>query len=206
MINLEQAFWALTEKYSKDQVWAKGLWSALNDQYQGPKRYYHNLQHLEMLFKELLVLKTQIEDWDTLLWALIFHDMIYKVQRKDNERQSANYASTQLEWINFPKEKIKRCVNHILATKDHPSTEDMDTNFFVDADLSILGQKPTVYNQYTQKIRLEYQIFPDALYQAGRREVVQHFLDRKRIFKTDFFYKKYEKQARHNLSNELSFA
>jgi predicted metal-dependent HD superfamily phosphohydrolase len=46
-------------------------------------------------------------------------------------------------------------------------------------------------------------MYPDFLYRPGRRKVLQHFLDMERIFKTEEFASKFEKQARVNLGWEL---
>lgn len=60
------------------------------------------------------------------------------------------------------------------------------------------------YLQYAENIRKEYSIYPDALYQPGRRQVLQHFLAQEHIFKTPVFRERYEKQARENISKELA--
>lgn len=80
--------------------------------------------------------------------------------------------------------------------------EDPDAALFIDADLSILGKSPPVYNSYSKQIRQEYAVYPDTLYLPGRKKVILHFLEMPRIYKTDFFYEKYEEQARKNLRRE----
>ncbi|HET7178254.1 MAG TPA: hypothetical protein VFI14_00955 [Chryseosolibacter sp.] len=52
-------------------------------------------------------------------------------------------------------------------------------------------------------MRREYSMYPDFLYRPGRRKVLQYFLDMERIFKTEEFASKFEKQARGNLEREL---
>lgn len=81
---------------------------------------------------------------------------------------------------------------------------DADTNFLLDIDLSILGKSPEVYKKYTEDIRKEYKIYPDFMYGKGRTKVLKSILELEAIFKTDFFKKAYEKQARENLTAELS--
>ncbi|MDX2245424.1 MAG: hypothetical protein SF052_01505 [Bacteroidia bacterium] len=80
---------------------------------------------------------------------------------------------------------------------------DNDTNLFTDADLSILGQKREIYHAYSTNVRKEYAIYPDILYNPGRKKVLQHFLAMEQIFKTPHFQEKYEAQARANLEEEL---
>ena len=90
----------------------------------------------------------------------------------------------------------------IKCTKSHEFS-DSDTNYFTDADLSILGKSWKTYEEYYQQIRKEYKIYPDFIYNSGRKKALQHFLKMDRIFKTDYFFEKYEIQARENLQNEL---
>jgi predicted metal-dependent HD superfamily phosphohydrolase len=90
-----------------------------------------------------------------------------------------------------------------LATKTHILAADSDTNFFTDADLSVLGSDWESYSAYFKNVRKEYAIYPDFIYNSGRKEVLKHFLGMNQIFKTDFFYAKFEAQARLNLEREL---
>lgn len=41
------------------------------------------------------------------------------------------------------------------------------------------------------------------MYNRGRKKALKHFLEMDRIFKTDYFFQKYENQARINLQKEL---
>ena len=48
--------------------------------------------------------REQIIDFDALLFAIWFHDIIYKTSKKNNEEKSAEFASSVLK--NLSKEKI----------------------------------------------------------------------------------------------------
>lgn len=80
--------------------------------------------------------------------------------------------------------------------------DDKEINLFTDADLSILGSVQSVYVNYAKQVRQEYSIYPDFMYRPGRQKVLNHFLQMKKIFKTDVFFNKYEAQARINLQHE----
>jgi len=56
---------------------------------------------------------------------------------------------------------------------------------------------------YYKNARKEYAIFPDFVYKPGRKKVLLHFLAMERIFKTDYFFHKFEMQAKQNLQKEL---
>ena len=92
---------------------------------------------------------------------------------------------------------------HDNCNKNHEIDNDADVNYFTDADLSILGTSSSDYENYTGQIRKEYSAYPDFIYKQGRRKVLKHFIEMARIYKTPYFFDKYEHQARVNLTNEL---
>lgn len=126
-----------------------------------------------------------------------------EVDSNSNEEDSAKLAMQKLTEIRYPAEKIAKCANMILATKSHELSEDTDTNYLIDADLAILGKSPYDYQKYKEQIREEYSIYPDFMYNKGRKKALTHFLQMETIYKTPYFQKKYEQQARLNISNEL---
>jgi predicted metal-dependent HD superfamily phosphohydrolase len=200
---LAKEFAEAVSRYSNDTALAGKLWDEIEKSYTAKKRYYHNQSHLENLFKELESVKEFIKDWDCIIFSIAYHDIVYNTLQKDNEEQSATRAEQQLVRIGFPSERIRKCIRQILATKGHAVSNDQDTNFFTDADLSILGAPSEVYEVYCKNIRKEYSYYPDLVYKPGRKKVLQHFLSMEKIFKTDRFFTKYEGQARKNLSAEL---
>ena len=73
----------------------------------------------------------------------------------------------------------------------------------VDVDLSILGQNEKRFVEYEAGIRAEYSwVTPDSL-NAKRAEILQKFLDRGRIYSTQQFFDKFERQARRNLERSI---
>ncbi|RKS25224.1 putative metal-dependent HD superfamily phosphohydrolase [Flavobacterium endophyticum] len=199
---LQQNFNSLFQKYNQDISLQVKLWLEIKKNHSSKKRHYHNLSHLENLFEELIPIKQEFEDWDTIQFSIYYHDIVYKTTRSDNEEKSAQLAVERLEQISYPEDKIQKCKRQILATKLH-AVADPDTNLFTDADLSILGKSWEVYATYYQQIRKEYSIYPDFMYTNGRKKALQHFLDMEYIFKTSYFQNKYESQARRNLEKEL---
>jgi predicted metal-dependent HD superfamily phosphohydrolase len=199
----KEVFNALVLKYTDTKL-AENLWCEIEKHYAAKSRPYHNLKHLENLLEELEQCREQIEDYDTVLFALFYHDIIYKATSKENEEKSAAIVLDRLKQINYPADKTERCYNHIIATKAHSFSADNDTNLFTDADLSILGYTWDKYSEYCQQVRKEYAIYPDFLYNPGRKKALQHFLEMDTLFKTDFFRDKYEIQARKNIVQEIS--
>jgi predicted metal-dependent HD superfamily phosphohydrolase len=199
---LQQTFLQLVTSYSSQHL-ANKLWEEIEKAYAHKNRHYHNLSHLANLLTQLNAVKAEIEDWDTILFTLFYHDMIYKAVSSDNEANSAELAEKRMREINVPLDKIENCKVQILATKGHQVSASADTNYFTDADLSILGADWEVYHQYAKNVRKEYAIYPDLIYNPGRKKVLQHFSEMKRLYKTEYFYNKFEEQARLNLEQEL---
>jgi predicted metal-dependent HD superfamily phosphohydrolase len=200
---LKETFITLIIKYNASVLEAKGLWQEIETNYNFANRHYHTLLHLENLLYELIPIKDKLQDWDVTLFALYYHDVIYDPIKKDNEEQSAVLAEKRMTQIGVPNQMITNCNNQILATAAHANNLDMDTNYFTDADLSILGQNAKIYEEYCNNIRNEYAIYNDADYNNGRKNVVLHFLQMQPIFKTDYFYNKYKMQAKQNLQAEI---
>jgi predicted metal-dependent HD superfamily phosphohydrolase len=200
---IKNIFQQLITKYTSDQQQAEKLWKELEHHYTRPSRHYHNLAHLENMFSELSQVQTKIKNRDTVLFALFYHDIVYKPTSNHNEEKSAELAEARLSEIAYSREQINQCKQIILATKAHVESIDAEINYFTDADLCILGQSWENYLAYAMNIRKEYSIYPDFIYKPGRKKVLNHFLNMKRIFKTTFFFTKFEEKAKENLSREL---
>lgn len=204
---LQKEFFSLASQYTAGQKEAEALWRELEAAYSHPDRHFHNLLHLQQMLAVLQPVRSQIDDWDSLLFAVFYHDAVYDVVQyvteNNNEDQSAALAGQSLTRLNLPAEKIERCRHHILATKAHKHSADGDTNFLTDADLSILGQPWESYEAYRKAIRKEYAVFPDAIYNSGRTNVLKSFLRTERLFKTEPFQEQYEATAKENLAREL---
>jgi predicted metal-dependent HD superfamily phosphohydrolase len=204
---IQQEFKALVLRHANDEALADHLWLQLEAAYSQPERYFHNLTHLEQLIEALTPLKPQADDWDTLLFAVFYHDFVYDVLQyvtdNNNEDKSAEVAIAILASFSYPPQKTERCRQHILATKKHQWSSDGDTNLLTDADLSILGQPWEAYDNYRKNIRREYDVYPDAIYHAGRIKVLQQFLQMEALYKTEAFQRQFELQAEKNISREL---
>jgi predicted metal-dependent HD superfamily phosphohydrolase len=190
--------------YDQKPKTADALWIEISQSYSRGDRHYHTLEHLKNLLNQLTPHQALINDWDAVLFALYYHDIVYDVTKKDNEERSAELAVTRLTALHVPSMRIEATKKHIHATKAHQRIDDNnDTNIFTDADLSILGADWEVYKTYCQQIRREYAVYPDLLYNAGRKQVLQHFLNMGQIYKTDSF-RPLEHQARLNMAREIS--
>jgi len=202
-MNLKNQFEQLCSSFTNDQQLINSLWKEIETKYSEKGRHYHNLLHLENMFNELEMVKSNISDFTALSFSVFYHDIIYDATSKTNEEKSAAKAEKRLAEFHINQDKISLISAQILATKSHQRSDYEDTNYLLDADLSVLGKDFTTYLEYTQNIRKEYSIYPDFLYKPGRKKVLRHFLELESIFKTDYFKQKYEAQAKENIAEEL---
>ena len=198
----EEAFQGSLSLFIDDEQERHRLLASMKLAYSAKNRHYHNLLHLENLLKELEQVSQRINNWNLTILCIAYHDLVYNSKRSDNEERSAAKFETDLHQHLEPA-LIRQGVEMILATKGHIETLDNDTNYFTDADLSILGASAERYKEYSKQIREEYSIYPDFLYKNGRRQVLKHFLNMNAIYKTEHFKEKYESSARRNMQNEL---
>ena len=190
------------KNYTKNAIVIDRLWDDVAVHYTEVSRHYHTIKHLEALTNELIEVKEQLSDWNLVVFAIAYHDIIYNPQKNDNEEKSADHAAKLLFGL-LDVQSLESCRYMIIATKNHELDNEADVNYFNDADLSILGASTDNYQIYAKEIRKEYELYPDFIYNQGRQKVLKHFLAMKQIYKTDYFFNKYEPQARTNLNTEL---
>ncbi len=199
---LKELFLNLIRKYSDNENYNSECWNEIESKYSSKSRHYHNLDHLKNMLSELDIVKSQVKKLDALLFAIFYHDIIYKSTRSDNEHRSALTFEKRISKTSFSH--LNECMEQIEMTKEHKLSSDQDTNILLDLDLSILGKSPKEYKEYCIQIRNEYSIYPNFIYRKGRTKALKSILDSNSIFKTDFFKQQYENQAQENLKLELS--
>lgn len=172
--------------------------------YSSPGRYYHTLEHIYHVLSTIKTLQSQAKDLTALQLAAWFHDVVYDSQAHDNEEKSADYADRLLQSLEIPSDKIAATSHLIRNTKHHQAaSDDIDSQILLDADLAILGTNPVQYQEYARAIRQEYAWVPEAQYFRARRQVLERFLQRERIYFTDLMFEVAELAARHNLQAEI---
>lgn len=203
MTALKETYIKLLEKYTDNNNLINEQWTEIEKHYSGKGRHYHTLQHLDNLLTQLATVKKEIENWEVILFTLYYHDIIYNSLAPGNEEKSAMLAEERMKQLSVPGDNIGHCKKQILATSSHDRSTDSDTNYFTDADLSVLGESWEIYSVYCKNVRKEYSMYPGPVYNEGRKKVLNHFLSMDRIFKTDFFYSRFEITARQNLQKEI---
>lgn len=201
-ITLSAHWQLLVESHDIDWSQAKAAYDQIVASYGEPQRYYHTLAHLQHFVDQLLPIS---EISDEVWFALYYHDIVYKIGRKDNERKSAALATEVLGRWQLPIDFIDRVEKLIIATQTHQCEQsDEQACLFLDGDMAILGSTLPDYLNYAAQVRQEHHRFPDFLYNRGRGKFLQQTLDCERIFLSDHFYRLYESQARDNIAAELA--
>ena len=203
--NIRKDWSQLAIKFTSDQSLIESLWNEIEKHYSSKIRHYHNLSHVSSMLNLVEEFKATITNYDAFLFAIWYHDIIYKPTKNNNEEKSALFAKKRLEILNIDEETSKTVTKLIISTKNHKVilTDNVDNSYLLDIDLSILGTNWKTYQEYLNNIRKEYAIYPDFMYKKGRKKVLKHFLKRKTLYFTELYQTKFEKQARENLLKEL---
>ncbi len=182
------------------------IWREIVRRHTEAHRHYHGLAHLRAL-KQLMrkhAHEAGIYARTPPHLAVWWHDAIYDPQARDNEERSADLARTDLTRLGFDPATIDETCRLILMTKNHWSGGSAgDGDYFLDADIAILGAPPAIYDTYAAGVRQEYAWAPDPAYRSGRAAFLNSALARPRLFRTDVFEDTYAKQARVNMRREL---
>ena len=132
----------LVSKYSNNKILINNTFNDIEICYSSSDRYYHNLSHVKFMLSEAENFRTEFDDFNSIRFSVWFHDIIYEVDRSDDEERSADMAEAFLIKINYDKIKILNIKNLIRKTKNQQNTKStdlFDPLIFLDLDLLILG-------------------------------------------------------------------
>ncbi len=192
------------QPFGVDQVTAEKAFNCLVAAYSTPGRYYHTLKHIDYVLSTIQILQGYTNNLAAVQLAAWFHDVVYDTQAEDNEKRSADYALELLSNLGIPESIIITVTRLILNTKDHQAAvDDYDSQVLLDADLAILATNSVQYLEYAHAIRQEYGWVGDADYITGRRQVLERFLQRSRIYFTPLMLEFAEPSARGNIQAEI---
>lgn len=189
----------LLQTWGADSTQADQKFEGILRAYSEPGRYYHTLDHVLAVLATVESLGSHAKNLDAVKVAAWLHDVIYDSKASDNEERSAEYAERLCQELNIPEGQ--KVADLIRKTKTHDAGDDADTQVLLDADLAILGANDSEYQAYAEKIRQEYAWVPEPNYRNGRRQVLERFLARPKIF---HFLGHLEELARRNLAEEIS--
>lgn len=171
--------------------------------YGEPQRHYHTLAHIAHCLTQFDHCKSLARNPDALEIAVWFHDVIFEPGRHDNEALSARLYQ-DLSAGNHDNEMRQLIDRLIMATlHDGSSLGDADASYMVDIDLSSFGLDWDAFLLDSQNLREENPHLSDTDYYRKLQKFHSSLLARPRFFLSDFFYQRYEQQARDNVSRYL---
>lgn len=192
---------ALTERYAAlPDGGGPAVGEPLLTRWREPHRRYHGEDHLRFLLARLDELAGSAADPVAVELAGWFHDAVYDPRGADNEERSAQLAETDLP-DSARRAEVARLVR--LTAGHRPAPGDTNGATLCDADLAILAGAPEAYAAYAAAVRDEYGHLDDAVFAAGRGEVLRQLLTRPRLFHTAYGAEHWEETARFNLTTEL---
>lgn len=111
---LKETFKGLMTNFTNNNVLINEFWIEIETNYSSNGRHYHTLQHLENLFIQLTEIKSDIHNWETILFTLYYHDIVYHSLKSDNEEKSAELAEKRLKQISVSNKTIELCNNQFF--------------------------------------------------------------------------------------------
>ena len=176
------------------------IFTELNDRYSERHRVYHTAGHIRHCLAEFKQVKDMLINPDAVELAIWFHDAIFVPGASDNEVRSAEF-SQEILWRGYVSDELRaRVLSLIMATKHDGklSPSDPDAIMMADIDLSSLGAYPQMFDENAQRLRREMCLSNEKFFKRQAIFLVNLF-QRDSIYGTDFFYEKYERQARKNI-------
>jgi predicted metal-dependent HD superfamily phosphohydrolase len=174
----------------------------LAQHYSEPHRAYHNTTHIAEVLGWFDIVADDV-GWASprdVYDAILFHDVIYDAQAKDNETRSAALA--------LANGCSQRTAELIALTAQHGKLAradvDHDAALFLDCDTAILGAAPEAFDAYDLGIGIEYSSVPPELYRGGRGAFLRMMRERPRLFLTDYFHDRLDSAARANLDRAIT--
>ncbi len=177
------------------------VWNMLEARYTEPDRHYHGKGHLAYCLEQLDLAAGKVGQPAQVEMAIWFHDIINESGQPDNEARSAAFFRDIAD-AGMNNEFVAAVVDLILATTHKDPPTDLDQQFICDIDLASFGCTWEYYMQDTTNLKTEFQ-GPDADYYQRKRAFLEALLHRPKIFLTEFFNDRYERQARDNIRRFL---
>jgi predicted metal-dependent HD superfamily phosphohydrolase len=168
-----------------------------------PHRHYHDLRHLAHILDSLAILSEGQPPLEVAL-AAWFHDAVYAGAAGQDERASADLATTELDAVGASSALVSEVSRLVELTIDHdPDPADVNGVALVDADLSILGQPAGRYQMYVRDVRLEHPDLDELSFSVARSRIVEALLGTETLYRSDLAQRLWLDTARENLASEL---
>lgn len=139
-----------------------------------PWRAFHTMEHIISILDMMddnPVLVGNNEKYNKLAMVALYHDIVYKPWRKDNEEKSAEYFQTHWRkyYKKFPEQYVVENFIHkcILQTKKHDGKKHLE-HIFNSMDMSIISGTKQELLDWENKISFEYSFVSYPMYKKRR--------------------------------------
>lgn len=175
------------------------------DLYLETSRGHHNLRHVTECMLWVRQLRLLLHKPHHAMIAFFYHDAVYRPGSSNNEEQSAILARADLQDMRCANADVSLIEEMIVGRNMGRIANTPDDQFVHDIDYWVLGSDPRRYKEYAAGIMKEnLPRYSVEEYKAGRGSFLNGVLKQPRIFETDYFYERFEEQARANVHLELS--
>ncbi len=205
-MNIVEIFKASVSILANPPISSESAWRSIVTAYSSPAnplcgdpRAYHNLGHIADCLREAETQILEPKSQAMLHLALIYHDLVYDVNRKDNELASAQIAVAALTQLGIPESAANQIHTAIVATDHQSLVADPLSQLVCDIDLSTLAVPESAFRANSEAIRIEYRAIPDELFYPGRKRIMEKFLERETIYYTQFYQEHCEAKACQNI-------
>ena len=180
-----------------------GLFEEIAAHYREPHRHYHTPGHVDHCLAQLDAARAEMRDPDSVELAVWYHDVIYDVERKDNEALSADLFDRRATGVMAP-ERIRAVHDLIMVTvHTRAAPGSLDQALMVDIDLSSFGLPWEGFLRDSVAVRKEYAHLSDEEFYPRQHDFLQGLLARDSFCFTEFFRRRHEHRARENIERYL---
>lgn len=189
--------------------WLSHTYDTIIKTYNGDKRFYHTMIHIEYMLTNLdkyfsnLLDETQRAKVELAIW---FHDIIYDVTYTSgvNELLSGKKFEEFAIDALILEDVVNEISGMIMYTTHTKVPETLEQK--ITCDLDLLGLNGIEYWTNREKVLAEFtQEYTDEEFLEGRLNFLDWMLKKETIFHTGFFQKHFEESAINNLILEKSY-
>jgi predicted metal-dependent HD superfamily phosphohydrolase len=182
---------------------ARAVFVAVQAAYQESHRHYHNDEHIDHCLALLHDVHDQLLCPDAVELAIWFHDVVYESGAIDNEQRSAEWFLRQSE--GQLTENIRQQVADLIMSTTHDEPpKNLDARILLDIDLSSFGLSWERFREDGENVRKEQQHLSDREFYRRQMRFQESLLQRARFYFSDYFYRRFEANARENLTRHLA--
>lgn len=143
-----------------------------------PHRHWHNIEHLEDVLSKIDKLNSiNIMEYEIMVIAAFFHDVIYNPEKNNNETKSISLFQKYSR--NLPPGYTNTVIKIIKNSANYPDIplDKLSVMFWVIDNDPIINKDFNKFKIYEDKIREEYNFVPLDVYKRERIKFLSKYID-----------------------------